>query len=140
MYLLDTDHLSTLQRGGEAAQRLLTRLANARTSEIAVTIVSYEEQTRGWLSYMAKARSIKAQVAAYSQLRKHLENYCAIPVLDFDERAATEFQRFKKTYPCICSMDLKIAYIAIANNAIILKRILSDIGKIAYLHYKILKV
>ncbi len=114
MYLLDTDHLSTLQRGGEAAQRLLTRLANARTSEIGATIVSYEEQTRGWLSYMAKARSIEAQLAAYTQLRKHLENYCAIPVLDFDERAATEFQRLKKTYSRVGSMDLKIAAITIA--------------------------
>lgn len=85
MYLLDTDHSSILQRGGEVAQRLLTRLANARKSEIAATLVSYEEQTRGWLSYIAKVGSIDAQVAAYSQLRKHLENYCAIPVLDFDE-------------------------------------------------------
>lgn len=66
MYLLDTDHLSTLQRGGEAAQRLLTRLTNAKTSEIAATIVSHEEQTRGWLSYIAKVRSTEAQVAAYS--------------------------------------------------------------------------
>ncbi len=88
MYLLDTDHLSTLQRGGEVAQRLSTRLANARKSEIAATIVSYEEQTRGWLSYIAKARSIDAQVAAYSQLRKHLENYCAIPVIDFDVKGS----------------------------------------------------
>lgn len=60
MYLLDTDHLSTLQRGGEAARRLLQRLANAETNEIAATIISYEEQTRGWLSYMAKARSVKS--------------------------------------------------------------------------------
>lgn len=134
MYLLDTDHLSALQRGGEAAQRLLTRLANARTSEIAATIVSYEEQTRGWLSCMAKARSKESEVAAYSQLKKHLENYCAIPLIDFDARAATEFQRLKKTYPRLGSMDLKIAAIAIANNATLLTRNLSDFGQIADLH------
>lgn len=131
MYLLDTDHLSTLQRGGEAAQRLLIKLANARTSEIAATIVSYEEQTRGWLSYMAKARSTETQLAAYSQLKMHLENYCAIPLLDFDARAAREFQRLKKTYPRLGSMDLKIAAIAIVNNATLLTRNLSDFGQIA---------
>lgn len=130
MYLLDTDHLSTLQRGGEAARRLLQRLVNAETNEIAATIISYEEQTRGWLSYMAKARSVKAQVEGYSQLQKHLENYCAIPVLDFSERSAQEFQRLKKADPRLGSMDLKIAAIAIANNAILLSRNLSDFRQI----------
>lgn len=53
MYLLDTDHLSVLERGGVEAQRLSSRLANIPAEEIAATIVSYEEQTRGWLAYRA---------------------------------------------------------------------------------------
>ena len=55
MYLLDTDHLSVLERGGAGAERLRRRLQAVPPQEVAATVVSYEEQTRGWLSYIAKA-------------------------------------------------------------------------------------
>ena len=47
MYLFDTDHITVLERGAEGAKKLLARLANVPKNRIAVTIVSYEEQTRG---------------------------------------------------------------------------------------------
>jgi aconitase A len=74
MYILDTDHLSILDRGGAGAQRLLLRLANVNPSEIVATIISYEEQTRGWLSYVTKARTVEGQVQAYKQLKQQLTN------------------------------------------------------------------
>jgi tRNA(fMet)-specific endonuclease VapC len=130
MYLLDTDSLSILEHGGETARLLIAKLSILEANELAVTIISYEEQMRGWLSYLARARSIQAQVEAYKRLKKQLENYCAISVIEFDERSAVEFQRLKKLYPRLGSMDLKIAAIAIANNAILLTRNLKDFGQI----------
>jgi tRNA(fMet)-specific endonuclease VapC len=88
MYILDTDHLSVLDRGGVKAQRLSQRLAGASSTQIVVSIISYEEQTRGWLSYIAKAQAIEQQVEAYQQLKRQLVNYCTIPILEFDEQAA----------------------------------------------------
>lgn len=55
MYLLDTDSLSILEHGGENARLLLAKLSALQANELAVTIISYEEQMRGWLSYLAKA-------------------------------------------------------------------------------------
>lgn len=133
MYLLDTDSLSILEHGGETARLLIAKLSILEANELAVTIISYEEQMRGWLSYLGRARSIQAQVEAYKRLKKQLENYCAISVIEFDERSAVEFQRLKKLYPRLGSMDLKIAAIAIANNAILLTRNLKDFGQIAEL-------
>lgn len=130
MYLLDTDSLSILEHGGETARLLIAKLSILEANELAVTIISYEEQMRGWLSYLARARSIQAQVEAYKRLKKQLENYCAISVIEFDERSAVEFQRLKKLYPRLGSMDLKIAAIAIANDAILLTRNLKDFGQI----------
>ena len=54
MYILDTDHLSVLDRGGVNAQRLIQKLASVSSAEVAASIISYEEQMRGWLSYIAK--------------------------------------------------------------------------------------
>ncbi len=130
MYILDTDSLSILEHSGENAQRLLAKLSTLQADELAVTIISYEEQMRGWLSYLARTRSIQAQVEAYKRLKKQLENYCAISVIEFDENSAAEFQRLKRLYPRLGSMDLKIAAIAIANDAILLTRNLTDFGQI----------
>jgi tRNA(fMet)-specific endonuclease VapC len=130
MYILDTDHLSILDRGGIRAQQLLSRLADVNPHEVAVTIISYEEQTRGWLSHIAKARNLEAQVEIYKELKKQIENYCAIPIIDFDKQSAQEFQRLRKAHPRLGTMDLKIAAIAIVNNATVLTRNTSDFGKI----------
>jgi tRNA(fMet)-specific endonuclease VapC len=132
MYILDTDHLlSVLDRGGANAQRLLQRLANVSSSQVAASIISYEEQMRGWLSYIAKAQSIEQQVETYKQLKRQLANYCAIPVLEFDEQAAQEFQRLRKEYPRLGTMDLKISSVALVNRAVLLTRNSADFGQIA---------
>ena len=56
MILLDTDHLSVLQIGkGERFNRLVVRLAQAG-EPLTTTIVTAEEQLRGWLSSIAGER------------------------------------------------------------------------------------
>ena len=96
MYLLDTDHLSVLERGGVEAERLRLRLQAVPPAEVAATVVSYEEQTRGWLSYLAKARSLADQVTAYSYLQRHLQVFCAIPLMAFDPAAAAIVQQLQQ--------------------------------------------
>lgn len=130
MYLLDTDHPSILERGGQNAQALLVTLSHINPNEVATTIITYEEQTRGWLSYMAASRSLEAQVQVYQELQQHLANFCAILVIGFEGAAASTFQRLKNTYRRLGSMDLKIAAIAIANDATLLTRNLSDFSQI----------
>jgi tRNA(fMet)-specific endonuclease VapC len=130
MYILDTDHLSVLDRGGIGAQNLSRKLATVDPSQVGTTIINYEEQTRGWLSYMGKARSIEQQVDSYRQLKQQLLNYCTIPVLDFDRAAGEKFQLLKKLYPRLGNMDMKIAAIALANKAIVLTRNERDFGQI----------
>jgi len=131
MVVLDTDHLSVLEwENSAAAQRLLTRLSQLSPDEAATTIVNFEEQMRGWLAYLAQARTLTQQVEAYRRLKRQLDNYCTIPMLEFDMRAATEFQRLRKSLRGIGTMDLKIAAIAIANEATLLSRNLMDFHKI----------
>jgi tRNA(fMet)-specific endonuclease VapC len=74
MYILDTDHVSILDRGGPAAQPLLAKLALVNPIQVATTIITYEEQMRGWLSYTAKTNTIVEQVTAYKKLERHISN------------------------------------------------------------------
>ncbi len=47
MYILDTDHLTVLQRGEQGSQVLLSRLSLVLPQEVVTKIITYEEQTRG---------------------------------------------------------------------------------------------
>ena len=130
MYLLDTDHLSVLERGGAEAERLRRRLQVVPPDEVAATVVSYEEQTRGWLSFMAKTRSLEEQVTAYSYLQRHLQVYCAVPLIAFDLAAAAIVRQLQKQRIRIGTMDLKIASITLAQDATLLSRNVTDFQKV----------
>jgi tRNA(fMet)-specific endonuclease VapC len=131
VYVLDTDHIGFLEQSGTAESRKLrSRLAGLPSGEVATTIINFEEQARGWLAYSARARSLARQVEAYRRLRTFLDNYRAIPILDFDSKAAVDFQRLQRMRLRIGTMDLKIAAIVLAHGAILLSRNRADFSKV----------
>ena len=96
MIVLDTDHLSVLERSDQPGSVVLrAHLADLPPSEVVTTIISYEEQMRGWMAYLARTRSVAHQVEAYRRLLQHLDNYRRMPVLAFDEAAAAAFQQLR---------------------------------------------
>ena len=130
MVLLDSDHMSLMQRGGAEGERIMERLSELPADEIATTIVNYEEQHRGWLARLARATSLERQVSDYRELKILLQDYCSINVIDFEARAAAQYGRLKQAGIRIGSMDLKIAAIALTNDATLLTRTLVDFNKI----------
>jgi len=130
MYLLDTDHLSVLERGGTASVGLRRRLQTVAPDEVAATLVSYEEQTRGWLSYIARSRSPEEQVTAYGYLQRHLQVFCAVPLIAFDSAAAAIVQQLQRQRIRIGTMDLRIASIALAQDAYLLSRNVTDFQQV----------
>ena len=130
VYLLDTDHMSLLERGGAEGQRIRERLRSVPPDDVATTIVSYDEQSRGRSATVAKASTAEKQIAAYRWLSRLLLSYCIIAVADFDERAAAEFNRLRSAGVRIGTMDLRIASIALANGAILLSRNLSHFRRV----------
>ena len=67
---------------------------------------------------------------AYRRLRVHIERFRNIPLVDFDEQAAAAFERLRQARLRIGAMDLKIAAIALANNATLLSRNLTDFERV----------
>lgn len=127
MIILDTDCLSLLERERALeSSRLIRKLEEHINEDVCTTIITFEEQMRGWLAFISKCRHVKDQVGAYERLHRFLESYRNTPVLDFDENAAEVFGDLKASKIRIGSMDLKIASIAIANKALLVTRNLSD--------------
>lgn len=67
MVILDTNHISILERRGEDADRLLDRLLQIPIADVCVTVISYEEQLRGWLSAIAAAKRSTEQLNHYAR-------------------------------------------------------------------------
>ena len=130
MYLLDTDNLSLLERDNADSLTLQMRLEQAAGEELATTIVNYEEQMRGWLARAAQANTPEQMLTAYARLQGHIETFAGIPILPFDAKAAAHFARLRQAHIRIGTMDLKIAAIALANNATLLTRNLADFNKV----------
>ena len=136
IYILDTDVFTLAELpDSRAYQQLHARVLQLDSADrIVTTIVTYEEQTRGWLAYVAKSRETAYQIKAYSRLKKHLRAYLGFDILDFDAAAAREFDRLRTLKLRVGASDLKIAAIALSQNAILLSRNLKDFVNIPYLH------
>jgi tRNA(fMet)-specific endonuclease VapC len=127
MIVLDTDHMSVLERRDQPGSvALRARLAHVPPAEVVTTIISYEEQMRGWMAYLARTRSKAHQVEAYRRLLQQLDHYRRTPVLAFDEAAAAVFQRLRRARMRVGTMDLKSAAIVVSRDATLLSRHLTD--------------
>jgi tRNA(fMet)-specific endonuclease VapC len=93
-------------------------------------VITYEEQVRGRLNVLSRAKTPDEQVFAYQGLQQIGMDYRSIVIIPFSRAAALEHQRLRKAYPRLGNMDLKIAAISLTNNAILLIRNTSDFGQI----------
>jgi tRNA(fMet)-specific endonuclease VapC len=122
MILLDTDHLTLLKYpDSERGVRLSERLRSQSPEEVVTTsIVSVEEQMRGWLAAIAKERQAKRQVFGYCELARLFDYFRTFTILLFDDAAAEQFDSLRAAKIRLGTMDLKIAAIALVNHALLL--------------------
>lgn len=130
MYILDTDHLSLIQRDGREGKRIVNRLVAANIEQLTVTVITYEEQIRGRFSVLAKAKTLEQQTHAYRGLYQLSLDYRSLTVIPFTQSAGLKHQQLRKLYPRLGNMDLKIAAISMENEAVLLTRNASDFERI----------
>jgi tRNA(fMet)-specific endonuclease VapC len=130
-YLLDTDHISVLQRqSGQEYAALSSRMAAQSPSDLAFSIISFHEQALGCHTYLARARTPADVVRGYAMLSQVLRDFRSPSVLHFDSAAAAEFDALVAKRVRIATMDLRIASIALSRSLVLLTRNVSDFGKV----------
>jgi tRNA(fMet)-specific endonuclease VapC len=129
MLVLDTDHLVELDRGSSQGAALQRKLEDAG-DEVATTIISAEEQFRGWLAQIHRQRDPHEQIATYQRLQRRIAFFAAWHVLPWDTDAADILQGLRRQRVRIGTMDLKIASIVLAHDATLLSRNLRDFQQI----------
>ena len=129
MLVLDTDHLVELDRGSSQGVALQQKLEDAG-DEVATTIISAEEQFRGWLAQLHRQRDPHEQIATYQRLQRRIAFFAAWHVLPWDTDAADILQGLRRQRVRIGTMDLKIASIVLAHDATLLSRNLRDFQQV----------
>ena len=130
MLVLDTDHFSELERNSAAGQRLTGRLDACRMA-IAVTVVTLEEQMRGWLAEINRHQNPHRQITAYTKLQRQIEVFTDWMIFPWDTDSAELFLDLRRQGVRIGSMDLKIACITLAHNATLLTRNSGDFVQVS---------
>jgi tRNA(fMet)-specific endonuclease VapC len=131
MYLLDTDHVSILQRCSEPElSRLVGRLQSTPRSAVFVSIISFHEGFSGWLAFLNKAKTPADLVLAYRRMSQLLKDFSGRYVADFDDAAAHKAVELRATGIRIATMDLRIASIALTKNWTVVTRNFVDFTKV----------
>jgi tRNA(fMet)-specific endonuclease VapC len=129
LLVLDTDHFSEWERASAAGGRLRARLEAAKL-EMAITVITVEEQMRGWLAEIGRHNDPHRQIPAYAKLQRQVEVFAEWMVLPWDADTADLFTSLRRQGLRIGSLDLKIACITLAHDATLLTRNASDFARV----------
>lgn len=135
MFILDADHLSHLGDPTPTGMRLLQRLSNA-AQPVAATIVSVEEDLRGWLAQIRNAATADREIAAYGRFQQRVEFFADWMILPWDADAVASLARIRSQGVRIGTQDLRIAAIALAHDAMLLTRNTVDFKKVPGLRFE----
>ena len=131
MLVLDTDHVSEFQRGASKLSAQLREKLEHSDEIIATSIITLEEQTRGWLARIHHETNPQKQIELYAQLQSLFDFFANWVILEWNDDAVVIFERLKKAKTRIGTMDLKIASITLANDATLLSRNLRDFQRVS---------
>lgn len=137
MFILDSDHLSFLQRPHAAEYtNLAKRCASRPAGEFFVTIISLHEQVNGWTKYIARSKQSDGLVRGYTELEGILDTFVRAQVLPFSSAAAHVYDELRSQRIRVGTMDLRIAAIVIANQMTLLTRNTVDFERVPGLAFE----
>ena len=135
MLVLDTDHFSEWERGSAAGNRLRTRQGAANT-DLAVTVVTVEEQMRGWLAEIRRHNDPHRQISPYAKFQRQVEAFADWMVLAWDADCAELFLNLRRQGLRLGTMDLKVACITLVHEATLLTRNARDFAEVPGLRFE----
>ena len=127
LYVFDTDSLSLLHRGHPAVSQ---RAVSHPDTDLALTVISVEEQLTGWYARVRRARLPDEIARAYQSLTDCVRRFARWQILSFTEPAVHRFDRLRALKLNIGRMDLHIAAITLEHGGIVVTRNLRDFQRV----------
>jgi tRNA(fMet)-specific endonuclease VapC len=127
LHALDTDILSLFQRGHAV---VCQRIAAQTPSDLAITVISIEEQLSGWYALLRSTTRQELLSVAYQSLADSIPFLAKFNILGFSETAMERFDRLVALKLNVRKMDLRIAAIALEHNAVVVTRNVRDFQRV----------
>jgi tRNA(fMet)-specific endonuclease VapC len=129
-YILDTDHVTLLQ---QVHPILTQRVSAVNPDDIGVTLVTVEEQVRGWLNAIrqtSQSSQPERLIWAYRGRRDVVRYLSRLNIVDFSEEAYACYQELRRQRIRIGTQDLRIAAIVLTENSILVTRNYRDFAQV----------
>src|SRR5262249_49541421 len=127
LHVLDTDTLSLLQDGHGA---VVARVAACAAEDLAITVISVEEQLSGWYRRLRRAKQPEELAKVYDRLTAAVRSLSRLPILSFGEVAIRRAKALQASKLNVRKMDLCIAAIALEHQAIVVTRNVRDFERV----------
>ena len=127
LHILDTDTLTLFQEGHPAIRK---RASEHPQNELAITVLSVEEQLSGWYTALRRAKQIDRLAWAYRRLAENVRFVSRLQIVAFDEQAIQRYEELKRLKLKVRKMDLRIAAIALEHSAVLVTRNRGDFERI----------
>jgi tRNA(fMet)-specific endonuclease VapC len=127
LYVLDTD---TLQLFQDDNPMVLARVNAVAPGDLAISVVTVEEQLSGWYAQLRQAKQPERLAWAYRRLAATARFLTRIQIVDFDEPAIRRYEELKKRKLKIGKMDLRIAATVLERGATLVTRNVRDFQRI----------
>ena len=123
--ILDTDHVSLILRGDNQLRERAIQETN-----VSISVVTFQEVFNGWTMRINQAKPDEDFVALYSRLCAAIDYFKQTEILNFDSDSDVVFRSLLKNNPPLrkarLQRDMRIAAIALANDATIVTRNTKD--------------
>ena len=127
LFILDTDTLSLLQHNHP---QVVQRVAAVAPTDLAITILTVEEQLTGWYSTLRRARQPDEIARVYLRLTNAVRSFLDLSILTFTESAVNRYLALVGLRLNIGKMDLRIAATALEHGAAVVTRNTRDFGRV----------
>jgi tRNA(fMet)-specific endonuclease VapC len=119
LYVLDTDMLTLVAEGHPAVSR---RFLQERPEDVAITVLTVEEQLSGWYTELRRAKRPDRLARTYRRLADTVRFLSRLQILTYHESAMQRFEELRKQKIRIGRMDLRIAATVLEHGSVLVTR------------------
>ncbi len=127
LFVLDTDILTLFERGHAT---VAARVAEHTSTDIAVSVVTVEEQLSGWYTQLRQAKDPNKLAWAYRRLAAAVRFLSRVRILDYEEAAIERYEGLKRLRTKVRKMDLQIAATVLQHGGTVVTRNVRDFQQV----------
>jgi tRNA(fMet)-specific endonuclease VapC len=126
-YVLDTDTLTLHQENHPA---VVGHVAQHPPADIAITVLTVEEQMSGWYTRLRRARDVDDLAAVYERLPATAASLGRFQILSFTKPAILRFEQLRAAKLGVAKMDLRIAAVTLEVGGTVVTRNRRDFQRV----------